>query len=70
MAAAEIELHKAIDLGVDKNYVAPAMGQALLLQRQYQKVIDTIKALDDGKGKVAADVYNVRGNAYLALMKI
>lgn len=68
-AAAEIELHKAIDLGVDKNYVAPAMGQALLLQRQYQKVIDTIKALDDGKGKVAADVYNVRGQAYLALMK-
>ena len=69
-AAAEIELHKAIDLGLNKSYASAAMGQALLLQRQYQKVIETIKVADDDNGEVAADIYNVRGDAYLALAKV
>ncbi|MEJ2565536.1 MAG: PEP-CTERM system TPR-repeat protein PrsT [Gammaproteobacteria bacterium] len=68
-SAAEIELRKAMDLGVNKSYIAAAMGQALLLQQKYQKVIDTINVAEGDKGKVAADIYNVRGNAYLALKK-
>jgi len=68
-SAAEIELHKAIDLGVNKSYVAGVMGQALILQGNYNKVIDNIQVANGDKGKVAADIYNVRGDAYLALSK-
>lgn len=67
---AEIEVRKAIGLGVNKSFAAATLGKALLLQRQYQKVINNIETSDDDKGKVAADIYNVRGDAYLSLKKV
>ena len=66
----KIELRKAIDLGVNKSYVAAAMGQALLLQEKYQKVIDTITVADNDKGKMAADIYNVRGDALVSVFRL
>lgn len=68
-SAAEIELRKAVELGVDKSLVAAALGEALFLQGQYQKVLDDVNVTVHDKGKVAADIYNVRGNTYLALRK-
>lgn len=69
-SAAEIEVRKAVELGINKSYAAPVLGEALLLQKHSQKVLDEIKVTDSDKGKVAADIYNVRGDAYLTLMKI
>ena len=69
-SAAEIELRKAMDLGVKNSEIMAAMGRALLLQQQYLKVIDTISVIEGVKGEVAADIYNVRGEAYLNLNRI
>ena len=69
-SAAEIEVRKAIDLGVNKSFAAATLGKALLLQSQYQKVLDEVALIDGDKGKVAADIYNVRGDAYIGLRKV
>lgn len=69
-SSAEIEVRKAIEFGVAKSYAAATLGEALFLQKQYKKVLDEVKVAEGDKGKAAADIYNVRGNAYLALRKV
>ena len=69
-AAAEIELHKALQLGVNKDKIYAGLGQALLLQQEYQKILDDIRPSDEYKGKLAADIYIARGDAYLGLGKM
>lgn len=69
-AAAEIELHKALDLGVNKDKISAALGKALLLQQEYKKVLDSIQPSEGYTGKLAADIYIVRGDAYIGLGKM
>jgi putative PEP-CTERM system TPR-repeat lipoprotein len=63
--SAEKELRKAISLGKPANAVLPELGQALLMQGQFQKVLDETTPVAD-QGNVPA----LRGNAYLGLGKI
>lgn len=68
-AAAEIELRKALQLGVSKDRVYAELGKSLLLQQEYQKILDDIQPSDEYSGKLAADIYIARGNAYIGLGK-
>lgn len=66
---AEIELRKSLKLGASEDKIHAALGQALLLQKQYQKVLDEITVTNNYEVKIAADIYRVRGDAYAALKK-
>lgn len=68
-SAAEIELRKALRLGVDRDKVGAALGRALVLQRKYHKALDELKPFDAVQGKLGAAIYTERGNAYFALGK-
>jgi len=65
--SAENELRKAINLGLSKDKALPALATALLLQGQYQKVLDETKP-DPGK-KLSAPMWVLRGDAFLGLEK-
>ena len=69
-AEAEIELGKALQLGVDKSKVDVALGKALLLQQKYQKVLDEIKVSDRMEGEQAAAIFTIRGDALFGLDKV
>ena len=62
--SAEKELRKALDAGMSRDKVSPLLAKALLLQGQFQKLLDETKDLH-------ADVVlqSLQGNAYLALGK-
>jgi putative PEP-CTERM system TPR-repeat lipoprotein len=62
MASAEKELRRARDLGVAPGTVLPALGRALLLQGQYQRVLDELPAEAATPEALAA-----RGHALLGL---
>ena len=68
--AAEIEIRKAIEYGVDRGFVTAELGRALLLQQEYQKILDEIDVTGSEKGKAAAVIYIMRGNAFAGLGKI
>lgn len=61
--SAEKELRKAISLGMSSAKVMPALGKALLMQGQFQKVLDETQTV--GQDNIEATV--LRGSAYLAL---
>ncbi|MBT9612381.1 MAG: PEP-CTERM system TPR-repeat protein PrsT [Burkholderiales bacterium] len=65
--SAEKELRKAIQLGKDKSQLLPELGQALLQQGQFQKVIDEIQAPAGAPPLLRARILVQRGNAYLSL---
>ncbi len=65
-ASAEKELRRALQLGAAKETVLPQLGQALLSQREFKKVLEEIPA-SGGKPAEAAAKLAVRGNAYAAL---
>lgn len=65
--SAEKELRKALSLGADPASVLPTLGKVLLLQGQYQKILDEVTQ-PEGK-KADARLLAVRGSAYLALGK-
>lgn len=68
-AEAEIELHKALKLGVNKAKVDAALGRAYLLQKKYQKILDEVNPTEHMKGEQVSEIYTVRGDAYLGLGK-
>lgn len=66
-ASAEKELREALRLGENKNEVLPELGQALFLQRQFQKVADEIQSPADASPAIRARILTVRGNALVML---
>ena len=64
-ASAEKELRKALSLGIKADQVIPSLGKALLIEGQFQKVLDETATLPM-QGEIAA----LRGNAFLGLNKI
>lgn len=65
--SAENELRRALTLGMSPDKVLPDLGNALLAQGQFQKVLDETKPLSGEKE--SAEISALRGNAYLALGK-
>jgi putative PEP-CTERM system TPR-repeat lipoprotein len=65
--SAEKELRKALGLGMSPAKVLPDLGKALLLQGQFQQVLDETKQISGEKA--SAEISSLRGNAFLALGK-
>ncbi|USX17785.1 PEP-CTERM system TPR-repeat protein PrsT [Oxalobacteraceae bacterium OTU3REALA1] len=63
--SAEKELRRALELGTNPGDVAPLLGRTLLLQGQYDKILDEIKA-DEQQPKLMA----LRGHALVGLNRI
>lgn len=62
IVSAEKEIRKAISLGGDAARAAPILAKALLLQGQPQKALDAAAT-----AKAGAEVWTLRGDAYLML---
>lgn len=67
--AAEIEIRKALELGLERRKASAVLSQALLLQRKYHKVLDDVKPSGNLQAQLAAAIYTARGDAYLGLGK-
>ncbi len=65
-ASAEKEYMKAIDLGVNKTDIIINLSKTRLLQRQFQKIIDTLHE-DDVADNKKGEAYLIIGNAYQGL---
>ena len=65
--SAEKEIRKAVSLGMSRDKAASSLGKALLMQGQFQKVLDETTQVPDAKSD--AEISILRGNAYLALGK-
>jgi putative PEP-CTERM system TPR-repeat lipoprotein len=63
--SAEKELRRAVSLGMAADKVAPDLGRSLLMQGQFQKVLD-----ETGAVASQGDVPALRGNAFLGLGKL
>lgn len=68
--SAEKELRKALELRVDSAQVMPALGRSLLLQGEFEKVLDEIKPVAGGKEGGEAEILTLRGNASLSLGRL
>ena len=66
--SAEKELRKALALGMNRDKVTPGLGNALLMQGQFQNVLDETGQTTP-KGIASPEILGLRGNAYLALGK-
>lgn len=62
--SAEKEFRKASSLGMKPDQVIPYLAQSLLMQGQFQKVLD-----DTAQASAQSDIAALRGNAYLGLGK-
>lgn len=69
-ASGEKELRKALQFGTAKETVIPQLGRALLLQREFKKVLDEIQATPGGKPAATAALLSVRGDAHAALKQL
>lgn len=67
-ASAEKELRKALALGISRDKVTPELGKILLVQRQFQKVLDETGQTATN-GPASPEILSLRGNAYLSLGK-
>lgn len=65
--SAEKELRRALQAGAPRSDVLPQLGLALLLQREYQKVLDEIPARPEGKPAQVAPLLALRGDALAGL---
>ena len=65
--SAENELRRALSLGTSPDKVLPDLGNALLAEGQFQKVLDETKPVSGEKE--SAEISALRGNALLALGK-
>ncbi len=63
--SAESEIRKALSLGGKPAQLLPVLGQVLLLQGEYQKVLDQV--ILPSEPKPTAQYFAVRGQAYAAL---
>lgn len=68
--SAEKELRKALELRMDSAQVMPALGRSLLLQGEFEKVLDEIKPVTGGKEGSEAEILTLRGNASLSLGRL
>ena len=66
--SAEKELRKALALGISRDKVMPGLAKVLLIQGQFQKVLDETDQTTS-KGPASPEILSLRGNAYLALKK-
>lgn len=66
--SAEKEIRKALDLGASQENLLPTLGKVLLVERQFQKVLDEVR--QPAGAKPDARFLAVRGDAYLALGKV
>jgi putative PEP-CTERM system TPR-repeat lipoprotein len=69
-ASAEKELRKALQLGTEKASVLPQLGRALLIQREYNKVLEELPASPGGKAADSAAIFVARGDALTALKRL
>lgn len=65
-ADAERELNNAERLGAEEAEVAPLLGRSYLLQKRYKDVLARFP-IHLIQGKAAAEIFTVRGDAYLGL---
>lgn len=65
--SAEKELRRALGLGMSRSRVLPELGKALLVQGQFQQLLDETQPLSGEKG--SPEILSLRGNAYLSLGK-
>ncbi|MFJ3054894.1 XrtA/PEP-CTERM system TPR-repeat protein PrsT [Herbaspirillum sp. NPDC087042] len=63
-ASADKELRRALALGVKPEQVLPSLARALLMEGQFDKVLEETRSLP-----VQGDIAALRGNAYLGLGK-
>lgn len=63
---AEIEINKAIKLGVKREQWVPVLGRALLLQSRFDAVINEFKEEAQDKDAVKAEIALMKGDAFLA----
>jgi len=64
---AEKELAKARELGVDGELITLSMGEALLLQGEFQRVLDEVTISDSSPASNQASIYRLRGESMLGL---
>lgn len=69
-AEAEKEILKAKELGVHKESVQVLHGEALLLQKEFMKVLDKIQATSETSTQNRARIFRLRGDAMLGLGKL
>ncbi len=65
--SSEKELKAALQLGVDKKAIYPALMQTLLKQGEYRKVIDEIEISESFSTKLRANVYAAMAEAHMGL---
>lgn len=63
-ASAETQLMKARESGQDALDIRASLGRAMLLQQDYDRVIDNIVVEDDDSAQVKADLLTLRAYAY------
>lgn len=68
-AEAEKELLRARRLHVQENGIALPLGEALLQQREYQRLLDSVQPVSGMSMRDVADLRALRGEALLALGK-
>jgi len=69
LASAEAELRVALESGLNKDMVIPALGRALLLQGKFENLLEEIKAPVERKSTLDVEVRSLRGNALLGIGK-
>lgn len=68
--SAEKELRRALQSGAARDAILPQLGRALLLQREYKKVLEEIPEKPAGKPAEAAALLALRGDAYVGLQRL
>src|SRR5512139_916811 len=68
--AAESELRKAQQLGVKPESLTIPLGEALLLQQQFDTVLEETQASEDASPQNRAKILSLRGDAKLGLGKL
>lgn len=67
LAAAEKELYRALDYGVERQSVAVPLARVLLARGKYQELIDGVDGLSLTPGSAQAQLLALKGHAYLGL---
>ena len=63
---AEIEIKKAIKLGVEREQWVPVLGRSLLLQSRFDAVLSDIKEEAQDNNKIKGEIALMKGDAYVA----
>jgi putative PEP-CTERM system TPR-repeat lipoprotein len=66
-SSAEKELRRAQAAGVNPETVMPLLGDALLLQRDYRKVLEELKPAENGSSAQRARILRIRADALFGL---